>query len=111
MVYFPFQGPTNNKKKQEGEKKMDISELKQLVEQNELVRPLTILNEHILLNPNDATALQLRGRIHYKMQKWGDAMNDFSTVLEIDPHNSEAKSGLEMAKNILGYFTPDMFNP
>ena len=45
------------------------------------------------------------------MHKWGNAMNDYATVLEIDPNNQEAKTGLQMAKNILGYFTPDMFNP
>jgi len=90
---------------------MDITELKQLVDQNELSRSLEILNERILSDPNDAPALQLRGRIHYKMQNWGEAMNDFSSVLELEPDNPEAKSGLEMAQNILGYFTPDMFNP
>ena len=90
---------------------MDISELKQMVERNELSTSLEILNEQIQLNANDVPALQLRGRIYYKMQKWGDAMNDYFTILEIDPENPEARSGLEMAKNILGYFTPDMFNP
>jgi len=90
---------------------MDITELKQLVEQNELSRSLEILNERIQFDSNDVQALQLRGRIHYKMQKWGEAMNDFSSVLELEPDNSEAKSGFEMAQNILGYFTPDMFNP
>ena len=90
---------------------MDITELKQLVEQNELSRSLEILNENILASPNDAQALQLRGRIHYKMQNWRGAMNDFSSVLELEPDNPEAKSGFEMAQNILGYFTPDMFNP
>lgn len=90
---------------------MDITELKQLVEQNELSKSLGILNEQILINPSDVEALLLRGRIHYKMQKWGDAMNDYSSVLELDPDHPEAKSGLEMARNILGYFTPDMFNP
>jgi nicotinate-nucleotide adenylyltransferase len=90
---------------------MDINELKQLVEQNQLSGILEILNERIQFNPVDIPALQLRGRIHYKMQKWGDAMNDYSLVLELDPDNPEAKSGLEMARNILGYFTPDMFNP
>lgn len=92
-------------------KRFDITELKQLVEQNELSRSLEILNEHIQVNSSDIQALQLRGRIHYKMQKWGEAMNDFSSVLELEPDNQEAKSGLEMARNILGYFTPDMFNP
>ncbi len=28
-------------------------------------------------------------------------MNDFSTILELDTDNLEAKTGLEMAKNIL----------
>lgn len=92
-------------------KRFDITELKQLVEQNELSKSLEILNEHIQVNSSDIQALQLRGRIHYKMQKWGEAMNDFSSVLELEPDNPEAKSGLEMARNILGYFTPDMFNP
>jgi len=92
-------------------KKMDITELKQLVEQNELSRSLEILNELILADSNDVPALQLRGRIHYKMQNWGGAMNDFSSVLELEPDNPEAKSGFEMAQNILGYFTPDLFNP
>jgi len=90
---------------------MDITEIKQLVEQNELSRSLEILNEQIKVDSTDVPALQLRGRIHYKMQKWGDAMNDFSAVLELEPDNPEAKSGLQMAQNILGYFTPDMFNP
>jgi regulator of sirC expression with transglutaminase-like and TPR domain len=90
---------------------MNITEIKQLVEQNELSRSLEILNERIQFNSADIPALQLRGRIHYKMQKWGDAMNDYSSVLELDPDNPEAKSGMEMARNILGYFTPDMFNP
>lgn len=90
---------------------MDITELKQMVEQNELSRSLEILNEQIGIDSSDVQILLLRGRIHYKMQKWGLAMNDYSTVLEIDPGNQEAKSGLEMARNILGYFTPDMFNP
>jgi len=74
---------------------MDITELKQLVDQNELSRSLEILNERVLSDPKN----------------WGEAMNDFSSVLELEPDNPEAKSGFEMAQNILGYFTPDMFNP
>jgi len=90
---------------------MDINEAKQLLEQNELDKSLQILNELILTNGSDIQALNLRARIYYKRQKWGDAMNDYSTVVEIDPENAEAKSGVAMAASILGYFTPDMFNP
>lgn len=90
---------------------MDITDAKLLLEQNDLDRALKILNELIAKNGTDILSLNLRARIHYKMQNWGNAMNDYTAVLEIDTANAEAKSGLAMAGNILGYFTPDMFNP
>lgn len=90
---------------------MHITEAKQLFEQNELSKALEMLDVLISEDASDFHSLLLRGRIYYKMQKWGDAMNDYSSVLEIDPENQEAESGLAMAKSILGYFTPDMFNP
>lgn len=83
----------------------------QLFQQNELSRALDVLNECISEDTTDLVALQLRARIHYKMQNWGGAMNDYTSVLEIDPNDPEAKSGLEMVRSILGYFTPEMFNP
>jgi cytochrome c-type biogenesis protein CcmH/NrfG len=83
----------------------------QLFEQNNLVESMEVLNQVISDNPIDCQSVLLRGKIYYKSQQWGNAMNDFASVLEIEPGNQEAKSGLQMAKNILGYFTPDMFNP
>ena len=90
---------------------MNFIEAKRLFEQNELAQALEILNDLLIRNPSDSNSLLMRGRINYKMQNWGNAMNDYSAVLEIDPGNAEAKSGLAMARSILGYFTPDMFNP
>ncbi|MEI8112785.1 MAG: tetratricopeptide repeat protein [Bacteroidia bacterium] len=90
---------------------MDITEAKKLFDQNELNKALEMLDLLILEDTSDFYSLLLRGRIYYKMQKWGDAMNDYSAVLEINPENHEAKSGIVMARSILGYFTPDMFNP
>lgn len=90
---------------------MEITEARKLFEQNELIQSLEILDELIQNEPQNCPALLLRARIQYKRQKWGDAMNDYASVLEIEDENAEAKSGLEMAKGILGYFTPDMFNP
>ena len=88
-----------------------LMEAKALFDQNELVGSLEIVNRVILSFHGSRDAFLLRARIHYKMQHWGDAMNDYGSVLEIDPDNREAKSGIEMARSILGYFTPDMFNP
>lgn len=90
---------------------MDITLAQQRFEQNELNKAIDILNELISVNSTEIQALLLRARIYYKIQHWGDAINDYCSVLEIEPENMEAKSGIEMAENILRYFTPDMFNP
>lgn len=72
---------------------------------------LLLVNDHILSNPTDWQGYLLRARIHYQMQNWGSAMNDYLQVLEIDSQNQDAKAGFELTSNILSYFTPDMFNP
>ena len=90
---------------------MDIDAIKQLVLQNKSIEAMEVLNSKLKESPSDLNLLQLRGQLYYKMQKWGDAMNDFAAILEVDPENVEAQSNLEMARNILGYFTHDMFNP
>jgi len=89
----------------------EIRKAQILFQQNELAQAQSLLNVCIQQNPFDIQALLLHGKINYKLQKWGEAMNNYAAILEIEPENQEAKSGLEMAQNILGYFTPDMFNP
>ena len=88
-----------------------LPEAKALFDQHELSGSLEMVNSIIEGDIGNRDAFLLRARIYYKSQLWGKAMNDFGSVLEIDPDNQEAKSGIEMAKSILGYFTPDMFNP
>lgn len=88
-----------------------LNEAKSLFEKNDLISSLEVIGRYIGQDKKNVEALLLRARIQYKMQRWGDAMNDYYAVLEIDPENPEAKTGVEMAKSILGYFTPDMFNP
>jgi tetratricopeptide (TPR) repeat protein len=88
-----------------------LDEAKALFDKHELADSLNLVNEYLVSDKNNVDALLLKARIQYKLQRWGDAMNEYHAVLDIDPENKEAKSGLEMAKSILGYFTPDMFNP
>lgn len=89
-----------------------LEKARSLFENNDLTESMEIVTQ-LITNKNEplAEAFILRARIHSKKQNWGDAINDFSSVLELDPENQEAISGVEMAKSILGYFTPDMFNP
>jgi cytochrome c-type biogenesis protein CcmH/NrfG len=84
---------------------------KQLFDQHDLNGSLQLLDECIATGRGDAGVFGLRARIWFKQQNWGKAMNDFLSVLELDPENQEALSGLEMSRNILGFFNPDLHNP
>ncbi len=62
-------------------------------------------------NENSVEYFLVRGKIEQKFQNWGDAINAFNQVLEIDPENSEAQNNLQLIRNILNFWNPDMFNP
>lgn len=78
---------------------------------NRLDEALLAVNQWIAYDRSNLPGYLLRARIYSRMQNWGNAMNDYMQVLEMEPENQEAKAGLEMVSSILTYFTPDMFNP
>lgn len=59
----------------------------------------------------DADALFLAGEIHYSRQNWGEALNSFRHVLQIDPNRKASQTYVELILNILGFFHTDQFNP
>ena len=66
----------------------------------------------LMLEPeNSSEYFLVRGKIEQKFQNWGEAINAFNKVLEIDPQNSEAQNNLHLIRNILNFWNPDMFNP
>ena len=52
-----------------------------------------------------------KGVLEQKFQNWGEAINAFTRVLEIDPNNLDAKNNLHLVRNILNFWNPEMFNP
>ena len=55
--------------------------------------------------------LFVKGKLDQKFQNFGEAMNAFSRVVEIDPENVEAKNNIHFIQNILNFWNPEMFNP
>ncbi len=53
----------------------------------------------------------LKGKVQQKFQKWGDAINAYNKVLELEPENTDAQSNLRLIKNILNFWNPDLLNP
>jgi hypothetical protein len=62
--------------------------------------------------PVDSIEYQMvKGILEQKFQNWGKAINAFSKVIELEPENVEAQNHLQMIRNILNFWNPEMFNP
>jgi len=53
----------------------------------------------------------VKGKLEQKFQNFGDAINAFSKVIEMDPDNINARNNLHIIQNILNFWNPEMFNP
>jgi tetratricopeptide (TPR) repeat protein len=88
-----------------------LEQVKDLIESNKLDEAQKLIQKSLDVDSSSEALYFYLGQIYYRQQKWGEAINAYHQVLELNPDHKEAQSNIEMAKNILGYFTPDMFNP
>jgi len=58
-----------------------------------------------------AEYFMVKGKLEQKFQNWGKAINAYSKVLELEPENIEARNHLQLIRNILNFWNPEMFNP
>lgn len=52
-----------------------------------------------------------RGKLHYRLNRWGDALNDFNRALAADPDHTEAGQFARMVREILEFRYKDIYNP
>ena len=86
-----------------------ISAAKKELEQGRPEEALIILDNLTLAKNGEA--IFLKGEIYFKLQKWGEALNQFSLFLEQFPSDTKAKSYSAMIQNILGFYHKDLYNP
>ena len=91
--------------------KKEVDEIIRLYDSNQLEEAERMANAAILKYPEDADFHFILAKIFYKRQEWGKAINQFHVVLEIDAEYPGVQTQIDMANAILGYYTPDMFNP
>ena len=71
--------------------------------QEEILRALAGLDERIEANNDeDAYSLLARGMLHSRLGDDRRAVEDFSLVIELEPHNAEALENLATARDALG---------
>ena len=75
-----------------------------LLEEDKCDEALKLFDEITLLRPLLAGAYVQRGRCHWEMKRWDQAMPDFETCLRIDPDNADAKWTVGLINLQLGNF-------
>lgn len=79
------------------------------VENGDTDAALARLDEE-LSQGESAEAYYLRGRLMWKLGRKAEAMSDYSKAAAIDP-SSPAAAALEMARDVMNFFNPDLYNP
>jgi len=77
--------------------------------QNRPVEALAILDK--LPDENFGEAIFMKGEIYFKLQRWGEALNNFSLFLEQFPSDKRAESYCVMIEDILDFYHKDQCNP
>ncbi|KOH45172.1 tetratricopeptide repeat protein [Sunxiuqinia dokdonensis] len=89
----------------------ELNDIKKQVQANQLQEAAQQIDHLLQQQPDFAELHFIQGQIFFKQQQWGRAINAYNRVLELEPNHPNAQSQIDMANSILGYFTPDMFNP
>jgi len=86
-----------------------LKSAKEALAENREEEALTILNKATV--ENNGEVIFLKGEIYFKLQKWGEALNQFLLFLELYPSDQKAESYCTMIQNILGFYHKDLYNP
>lgn len=69
------------------------------------------LTAQIAADPENTALYMERGKLHYRLNEWGAALNDFNRVLQADDSHAEARQYAQMVREILEFRYKDIYNP
>lgn len=72
---------------------------------------IAALTAQIAADPENTTLYLERGKLHYRLDRWGAALNDFNRILQIDDSHAEARQLAGMVREILEFRYKDIYNP
>lgn len=79
----------------------DLKTALSLFQNFKLDESLQLLEKIVESDSDNVEALLMIGKIHSRTQNYGVAMNYFHKVLELKPNEIEAKTNMQLIKNIL----------
>lgn len=80
------------------------------MEKDKLIEEERRLTELAEANPDDADARYRRGRLRWSLGDRAGAISDYEHAAAADPA-SPAVAALQMTRQIMDFFNPDLLNP
>lgn len=80
------------------------------METDKLIEAERRLTELVEANPGDADARYRRGRLRWQLGDRAGAISDYEHAAAADP-SSPAVAALQMTRQIMDFFNPDLLNP
>lgn len=90
---------------------MTLDEIKTKIEAgNDTAQNIDLLSEYISGNPESEEAYTLRGMQYWSLSQRGKAITDYLAAIRINPQ-SQARTLLASANQILDFYNKDLYNP
>lgn len=71
---------------------------------------VSALDRNIEEDPDNPLWWYLRGKAYWRMERMAEAVSDYQEAAHLDP-SSPAVHALEMARDVLNFYNPDLLNP
>lgn len=89
---------------------VELQKIEALFSDNKIDEAIEALTANIEDDPNCSQWYFLRGRALWRLGQKGKAISDYEQAVALDP-DSPAKHALEMTRDIMDFFNPDLYNP
>jgi tetratricopeptide (TPR) repeat protein len=89
-----------------------LKQLQGIEGEENILKAVKMLDEAIKAQPGEEELYFMRAEFFYKLNRYGDAINNFNKVVEINPGNKEAAGKIDLIHTILRYHNTDIYaNP
>ncbi len=78
--------------------------------EREWEKTLEALDANIEEDPHNDHWRLMRGQVYWRLGQNAKAISDYEHAVQINPE-SPAKAALELARNVMDYYNPDLLNP
>lgn len=90
-------------------KKIGLEQFRKAEGEKAILEAVDKLSEMIESQPGNEELYFVRAELFYKLNRYGESMNDYRKVTELNPDNREAAGKIDLLRTILRYHNTDIY--